>query len=219
MRTMTMAVLALGLIFAGCNSARAQSVYVGAFGGLNRATLSASDNSLGELGQKNGFNAGAFVGLDLSETFAVQLGGMYSRKGSTVEQSDLEGDFSADYIGIPLLARFTIPTQAGERLTFHLFAGPAVSFETRCRVSADVGGQRREEDCDSPDVQAAHKTTDYSLLFGGGIGIGAGPGDMQLDLMYDLALRNLNDEPGDDTKIKTRTLMLTAGYILPIGGR
>jgi hypothetical protein len=69
-------------------------------------------------------------------------------------------------------------------------------------------------------VDAADRhTTDYSLLFGGGVGIGAGPGELQLDVAYDLGLRNLNSDPSDNSTIKNRTLMITAGYMLPIGRR
>ncbi len=219
MRKMTMTFMALALTVAFSNGARAQTFSVGAFGGWNSATLDVNDNTFSRADRKSGFNAGGLVAWHVSDRFAVELAGMYTKKGSKVEDSGLQFDLNLDYIEIPLLARFDIPTQAGGRLSLHLFAGPAISFETSCKVNGEVSGLNVELDCDDPEVDAARYTTDYSLLFGGGVGIGAGPGDIQLDAAYDLGLTNLNNEPDDKTNIKNRTLMLTAGYILPIGGR
>ena len=218
MHKITLTALALALVLAGTDSAQAQSFSVGAFGGWNSATLDLSQGVFARADNLSGFNAGAVLGWNVSEKFSLDLAGMYTRKGSAVEDGGQLIDLNLDYIEVPLLARLTIPTQAGDRLSLHFFAGPAVSFETSCTVSADVNGQSVQLDCDDPQVQAEHHTTDYSLLFGGGVGVGAGPGDIQLDVAYDLGLRNLNNDPSDDSVIKTRTLMLTAGYRLPIGG-
>jgi hypothetical protein len=218
MKKITLTAVALALLVAGTDGAQAQSFSVGAFGGWNSATLDLSQGVFTRADNLSGFNAGAVLGWNVSEKFTVDLAGMYTQKGSAVEDEGQLIDLSVDLIEIPLLARVTIPTQAGDRLSLHFFAGPAISFETSCKVSGDNNGQRVELNCDDPQVQAEHHTTDYSLLFGGGVGIGAGPGDIQLDVAYDLGLRNLNSEVGDDAVIKTRALMLTAGYRLPIRG-
>ncbi|HSG80775.1 MAG TPA: outer membrane beta-barrel protein, partial [Gemmatimonadota bacterium] len=181
-------------------------------------SLSVSEEVFASTNSLSGLNVGGLVAWNVSDRFAVQLAGMYTRKGSKVEESGQQFDVRVDYFEIPLLARVTIPTEAGQRISFHLFAGPAVSFETSCKFKGDVDGESMEIDCDDPLVDAAaRQTTDYSLLFGGGVGIGAGPGDIQLDFAYDLGLRNLNSELNDNSSTKNRTLMVTAGYILPIG--
>ena len=212
------AVLALAAIIGGADVSQAQSFSVGAFGGWNRATLSFSEEPF-ETSPKNGFNVGGLVAVNFTPNWAVELAGMYTTKGVKVDDPAFDaGAVDVEYIEVPLLVRATIPTQAGERVSFHLYAGPAISFQLSCRIWVEGEGQRVEDNCDSETFEARTTSTDFSLFFGGGVGIGAGPGDIQLDIAYDLGLKNLNAEPDDDSTVKNRTLMLTAGYILPIGG-
>lgn len=219
MKKIDFAALALALIVAAPGGLQAQSFSVGVFGGWNNASLGYSQGAFSGTEPLSGMNAGGLVAWNVSDQFAMALAGMYTRKGSKVEDSGQQLTLRADYFEIPLLARVKIPTQAGERVSFHLYAGPTISFETSCKVSGDADGEEVTVDCDDPQVDLTRKTTNYSLLFGGGVGIGAGPGDIQLDVAYDLGLTNLNDDPSDDTSIKNRVLMITAGYVLPIGGR
>jgi hypothetical protein len=198
--------------------AQAQSFSVGAFGGWNRSTISFSEEPF-DVSPRNGFNVGAMAAVNFTPNWAVELAGMYTAKGAKVEDPAFDdGAVEVDYIEVPLLLRATIPTQGDSRLSFHLYAGPAIGFQLSCNIWVEGSGQRVEDKCDSETFEAKTKSTDFSLFFGGGVGIGAGPGDIQLDIAYDLGLSNLIDEAGDPTEAKNRTLMLTAGYLLPVGG-
>lgn len=210
-------IVALGIAVA--NTALAQQVSVGVIGGVNSATIDFSEEQEFDVNQNIGFNVGGLVALNFSEQWAVQLEALYTQKGAGAEAVGTDGTFNFSYLEFPLLAKVAFPIQASDRTSLHLFAGPTVAFELSCRVSGQIAGVPIDEDCDSPEVEILRKKTDYGVLFGGGIGIGAGPGAITLDVAYDLGLRNLNDDPeAPDTSAKGRTLMLQAGYIVPLGG-
>ena len=85
-----------------------------------------------------------------------------------------------------------------------LAAGPAVSFKAGCDIETDIGGSEDSLDCDETEFQM--KSTDFSLLFGAGVDVGA----FSLGIRYDLGLANTLDVDGFDSKNKTLSLM--AGY-------
>jgi hypothetical protein len=218
MRKITMFLAAAMMMLAGTTPALAQKLSVGVTGGYNGASLHTSEPQNQNFDRTSGFNIGGLVAVGLSDAFAVQLEALYSQKGAGQDDAGVSATLDVTVIEFPLLAKVTIPTRAGDRTSFHFFAGPAVAFEIGCDVSAEMGGQSRSADCDDPEVQLLRKTTDFSLMFGGGLGIGAGPGEITLDISYDLGLTNLNDDPNvADESVHTRTLMLSAGYILPLG--
>lgn len=199
------------------DSALTQQISVGARGGYSSTTIGWDGAQDIETDWNSNFHIGGLVRLDLHESFAVQLEAWYARKGSGARYpgAGSAGDFKLTYLQIPLLAQLMAPLSADARVSPHLFAGPSISFELSCKISGTITGIRVNDDCDAPDLGLERKSTDIGLIFGGGIEIQAGPGTVLVDGMYDLGLKNLNDDPeAPDDSVKGRAWMLSIGYLL-----
>ncbi|UCC83467.1 MAG: PorT family protein [Gemmatimonadota bacterium] len=222
MKMITTVGVGLLLIFACIGSVRGQQVSLGVRGGFSGTTAAWDGEEPITMDWNSDFHIGGLVKADLHELFAIQLEAWYARKGTGAEFTDADAvaDYSVAYLEVPLLAKLRIPTGSAVRVSPHLFAGPAVAFELSCNISGIVMGIPLDDDCEAPGIGIERKTTDVSLLFGGGLEIQMGPGAVMLDALYDLGLRNLNDDPElPDDAVKNRVFMVSVGYVVPIGGR
>ena len=158
---------------------------------------------------------GLAVTFPTSDRFGIQLGGMYSQKGGSMELPD--GGTSGiefDYIEFTLLGRLGFPL-SGERVTAHLMAGPALARQASCRVAVLGDGQSMGTDCSEHGLIA--KDYDIGLAGGGGIGIGlAGQLHATLGVLYTHGLSDVDDSEGPDT-LSNRALTFRAGFDLLIG--
>ena len=81
----------LALVTAASSSiALAQGVSVGVKGGLSIATLSVNEPEI-ETASRNGVHAGGVVSVDLTQTFSIQIEGLFSQKGSNFDGNWLPG--------------------------------------------------------------------------------------------------------------------------------
>ncbi len=181
MRKLTVA-LVVGALFVmlAAPAPAAAGVQFGIKGGGNMAKLTGSDlqDINGTLKNKVGFVAGVFVAFNMGPVFTLQLEGLYTMKG--VSQSYIDTGLTytdklfANYIEIPLLFKFRIPTPL---VSPFVFAGPAVSFKLSEKVTEN--GQ------DVPLTTALFKNNDYGAIFGGGINIGS---HFQMDVRYSMGM-------------------------------
>lgn len=97
-----------------------------------------------------------------------------------------------------------------------VFAGPSVSFESKCEVSGEELGTQVTFDCDDPDIEIQRKTTDWAIVFGVGVDYPVGNFLIDGEWRYNLGLTNLNDDSETSSleTIKSRSwaLMVTVGY-------
>jgi hypothetical protein len=215
MRNSATTMVALLLVAAATKPAQAQQISVGARAGYTSATIDWEGADALGTDWTSKFHFGGLANMQLHDYFAVQLEVWYSQKGSGLSDPEGEGDVKVPYLEIPLLAKLTIPT--GGIVTPHVLAGPAVAFELSCTLSAFVSGIPVEDDCDAPDIGIDRKKTDFSLVFGAGLEIQAGPGAIILDALYDLGLKNLADAAdAPDEDVKTRAWMISGGYSIPV---
>jgi hypothetical protein len=121
-----------------------------------------------------------------SNLFAIQPEAYYTMKGSTREIDNVQLTFSVDYIEVPVLLKLIIPLK-GSNIRPSVFAGPSVSFNTTAKTKIEVDGESEEEDID--DV----KSTEYGLVFGGGLGFMIGKNELGFDIRYILGLSTLDD--------------------------
>jgi hypothetical protein len=160
----------------------AAGVQFGIKGGGNMATLTGADlqDINGTLKNKVGFVAGVFLAFNLGPVFTLQLEGLYTMKGvdSTYVDTDTSTTYNdklfANYIEIPLLFKFRIPTPL---VSPFIFAGPSVGFKLNEKVVEN--GQ------DVPLTQALFKNNDYGAIFGGGLNIGS---HFQIDVRYSMGM-------------------------------
>ena len=83
-----------------------------------------------------------------------------------------------------------MPRSAGLRPQF--YAGPQLSFETRCQAEAQDGSQALA--CDSDQLENPFETNlvEFGLVFGGGVQWPLGSFKAHLDARYNLGLSNVN---------------------------
>jgi hypothetical protein len=164
--TVVLVVGALAVMLAAPAPAAA-NVQFGITGGGNMARLTGSDlqDINGTLKNKIGFCAGIFLAFNMGPVFTLQLEGLYTMKGvdsSYVNSGTTYTDkLYANYVEIPLLFKFRIPTPL---VSPFVFFGPAVSFKLSEKVTEN--GQPVTL------TQALFKNNDYGAIFGAGINIG-----------------------------------------------
>lgn len=205
-------ILALFLTTVGAAPLAAQAWYVGAEGGVNISSLDIENE---DSDTETGVRIGGVLRYDFAPDglIGIQTGVAYSQKGAS--QSDVDGEVALelDYIEVPLLLAVNFPTNSSVRP--RIYAGPQVAFEASCNLTGTSGTVTVDVDCDTQELEDFGfntKSTDFSLLFGGGLEVEAGPGVLTFDGRYDLGLTNINDSEGDDTDVKNRNIQLMAGY-------
>lgn len=156
-----------------------------------------------DLRPKGGITFGAFGRIHLNDFVAFQLEVNYAQKGckwlleETVDDVSYEGSLgiSLDYIEIPVLVRFTLPTRA--RVNPFLFAGGSIAFNTASELelnasSASDGG---EASLSLPIVNA--RKTQYNFVYGVGMSVRLGNTTLELAACHSIGLSNVFDDVED----------------------
>jgi hypothetical protein len=217
MRQLTATLFAIVLICAMSSKASAQELTgYGLKAGLNLANLGGDDADYVDVDKKMkmGFTVGGFVTYSINEMFAVQTEVLYTQKGAKYE--DAEGDFEEtkkyDYFEIPVLAKFTAPTEG--IIKPNLFFGPVLGILR----SAKEDGSRGDISWDH-DIKDATKSTDFGLVFGAGVDIGMPHSAITIDGRYTMGLTTICEpytHPETDEEIdcdvKNGVFSFTVGY-------
>jgi hypothetical protein len=194
--------------------AHAQALSFGVRGGLNSATADLKGDNEYDVGNRTGFHAGLVGYVNIAKNFALQTEMMYSQKGFASGGSDIA--LNVTYFEIPVYAVIKMPTKVSP----HVYLGFVLGLETGCKASA---GDIKDVDCDTAVEQNLEtprtKGADSGVMFGGGVTLQMGPGDMLVDAIYNYGLTNVAESGGEFSSLKTRTFYLSAAYLLPIGGR
>lgn len=173
-------------------------------GGFNMAGLSGDETQ--ELNSRFGFAVGGFAEYDLTRQIAIRPELFYSMRGATAGDGEFVSiTLAADFIEIPILARYLIAT--GDGVDIGLLAGPALAFKVneRTSVSGQLGsGSEATNEFSSTDV---------------GLSVGAilGTGPLAIDLRYTHGLTNAASaeypfrEGGES--IRHSVLSLTMNYV------
>jgi hypothetical protein len=162
---------------------------------------------------KNGFCAGLFVAGNVSGVFGWRGEILYTRKGALAKSNatDENGQFlgelntfyNVDYLEIPLLATFTIPT--GGAVEPVLFLGPALDFELSAEMKSEYPSGVSIQNNSTEDLDDT-RSSDYSLIFGAGVDIVSGPHLIMLQVRYVLGLEEVY------FSAKNKTLSVVAGF-------
>ncbi len=192
----------------------AQNLTAGVKAGIDFADLGGDFEDLIETSTdlKTGFSVGGFLGIDLHQLFRLQGELQYVQKGAKATEGGSELKFKVDYIEVLVPLTLMIPVEGS--LAPRLYVGPSLAFEMDCKLKGEVDGQSVEFACDSDEVGAPTNTTDYGIVFGGGIDIVAGPGALTLDVLYNLGLGDIAKEDPTDpvVKVTNRNIQILVGY-------
>jgi hypothetical protein len=203
MKTFLRMALPLALLIAA--PLQAQTT-LGVKGGINIATVDTNVSDVADLvDSKTGFVGGGFVTLGLGSLFALQPELLYSQKGFQVDEFGETVKFNTNYIEIPVLlkAQFKLAM-----LRPAVYAGPVLSFETGCSVSA----LELSVDCDDEVADVGdRKKNEWGAVFGANLDLILGSITLILDGRYQLGLTNLADVPDSDDSVKNSLWQIMAG--------
>lgn len=174
----------------------------GVLAGLDLATLGGSDFS--GVGSRTGLTLGGYVTFHLDRRFGLEPELMFTQRGASEESGGDRVTLKMDYIDVPVLARWDVPT-SGQLHPFFL-AGPTLSFEVSCNGEESQGGASVSASCD--DINAASpgslskKSFDLGATLGGGIVFPAGKKtNLSIGIRYTHGLVATFD--GSDAKNRT----------------
>ena len=182
---------------------------IGPKAGLNIANFVGDDaNFFGiDLESRTGFTGGIFFMFQFSSLFAIQPEAYYTMKGAILSGENSDITWSLDYIEVPVLLKLIIPV-GGSNIRPSVFAGPSVGFNTTAKIKSESAEQDIKEDI---------KSTDFGLVFGGGIGIMIGKNELGFDIRYILGLSSLDDDTSsnaDDIKNAVISFNMYFGFSL-----
>jgi hypothetical protein len=186
----------------------AQHMQIGPKVGLNIATVTGDDaDNLFEtsLDSRTGFNAGLFFMYQFNNLFAIQPEAYYTMKGAATSFMGADITLKLDYVEIPVLFKVVIPTE-GTSLRPSLFVGPALAFKSGAKIKGEYQGQSEEIDIDSVVT-----STDFSLVFGAGLGFMIGNNELGVDIRYNLGLTTWDDSD-DPFDVKNNVLSFNAYF-------
>ena len=175
---------------------------------------------------------GGFVTVEPAKHFALQAELLYSPRpgfgafssfpaedSNTGEPLLIEQriDVAPTHLELPILAKLLLPLSETNRVRLYATAGPSVALLLGCSgtihsdvvslITGNVVAETKEEfDCDDD-----WKSTDVSLVFGGGIDLAVGDvGRLILDARYLLGLSTYSTQGTSD--IKNRMFAVTVGF-------
>ena len=176
---------------------------IGFKAGLNIANATGDDANIGgtDLNSRTGFNGGIFFMYQFSDLFAIQPEAYYTMKGATADiMGIVDLTLSFDYIEVPVLLKLIIPVE-GSNIRPTILVGPSLGFNTTAKLKLEADGESEET-----DLKDDTKSTDFGLVFGGGIGIMIGKNELGFDIRYILGLSSIDDTSSNADDIKNAVI-------------
>ena len=179
--------------------------------GLNMAKLSGDgwDQIEGEMEMavdskmRLGFGFGVVMQMPLGEgglmlqpeAWYVMKGGKMGFPEAEAEGYDVEAEIKMDYIEVPILVKYAIPTQG--KIAPCLFAGPAVAMNIGAKFET-TGADAEDADLGDGDIYNK-KDIDFGIVFGGGVDFALGERNkLMIDVRYTLGMAELYDDVTED---------------------
>ena len=178
-------------------------------GGLSLSKFTGKDASNDFTSQKYRPSgaAGAFATYRLSDMFAASLEPMWVQRGNKFDAVAEDGSTHSvstrvDYIDVPLLAKFYVPTSSN----FHpnIFVGPDVAFRLDAKEKDTNSSQ-------SINIKDNVKSTDFGVAFGLGTVYDIGKGGVSVDGRYYAGLTKIDNTASKST-IRNGDFLFLVGY-------
>jgi hypothetical protein len=187
--------VACAVVFAAPAAAQLQ---FGAAAGVNLASIGGDDFEDAD-GRTAPFFEAQLVWHPVGSTFGFQTGAVWSPKGASEEESGLEGTLKLDYVDVPLLLRFALPTSSSFSPVF--LVGGTASFKSDCSVELEADGDSLATDC-GDDIEV--KSFDFGLTGGAALDVTVADGMVLSPFVrYTHGLTEIDDSAeGSDAKNK-----------------
>ncbi len=220
MKLLSGIVALVSTIFAGT----AQDIRYGVVGGAVFANQSIETEGLDLLNidydtnSRFSWEAGMLVDIPIDDAFSVQPSLLLSNKGYRYKD-EVDG-FEIVVKSKPLYLHIPIPVlihQEFEGLNLFGGLGPYLSIGIGGEIDTEgmLGNFAFASDGDidwGNDTQDDYRSTDFGLVFTGGIEID----DFQLGLVYDWGLKNIASNANEDNRTKNRSFGIRAVYFLSL---
>lgn len=190
---------AFGLLCTHTASAQGRSLGVKA--GVNLATQRNTGGGRSGLQSRIGLVGGVFATLPLLAGLELQPEGLFTSKGTRVDFDGVKASLVADYVEVPVLARFS--RRGTGTFNYYIAGGPAVAFLLRARSRTEFAGATEEI-----DISDQVKRADFGVAMGGGVEIGS----IVIDGRYTLGLQDIDKDKSDAVKTTNRAASLTVGF-------
>lgn len=209
MRRMWAFIIAGALVAAAAQGADAQ-MRIGAKGGISFANMSLDPDEDTE--SLLGFAGGGEVQIPLGAGgVSLQPELLYIRKGFELTDEGETFKFQTDYIEIPVMLRYDIPAAS---VRPYVMAGGSVAFEASCKLIAEDETVSADIDCDDETLGVETESTDFGILFGGGLAFPAGPGALFVEGRYGIGLADIDASEADEAKHRVGAVMV--GYSISL---
>ena len=184
---------------------------VGIIAGANRATISGGYSP--RVSTRTGFAGGLMAVLPVALRFAIQPELMFTMTGANSDSGGVSATAKINYVEVPILARFQIPTPSS--LKPFIYGGPGVAYRTSCMIEAHYAigavfgfdgdytvscdelarqGQRA-----SPGVK--YRRTDFDGIIGGGLVFDIGGRTTTVGVRYDVGFVNFFNRNGSKNRV------------------
>jgi hypothetical protein len=185
----------------------AKSATIGVRAGINLGTASldpepSSTDMKMRVGFMGGFTGDMFFGP--KENMGVKLDLLYTQKGWKEEANvgDGKATFKMDEVVVAPFFVYRFPLK---KFTPYLQVGPELGFNTTHKMKYEDG---HSYDADVNDWESV----DFAMNIGGGVTMPVGPGEVVLDLRYNLGLTDMNKAKEGDPSAKLSGVQIMAGY-------
>lgn len=179
--------------------------------GGNLSTIGGTDiSALGEgvkLARVTGFHGGVIVNIG-GPNFSVQPEILYTQYGVRVAAGADYFQLKYNLVEVPILLKASF---GQPNLRFFVNAGPVAGYTTSGTISVQEAGQSQSQ---ALDVTSSGRLS-FGASGGAGVALKAGPGSVQLEARYSY-LFSSNE---DGVALNPQNAMLSAGYLIPLGGK
>ncbi len=192
-------------------TAVAQSFYVGGRLGLVGGAVWFEDKEANDMMQPMpGLQVGGILAYQPSSILSLQTELWYVQKGWT--ETEAAGGRRLAYVELPVLIAVTAPWKTAPQL----LAGASVGLELACSVTGvDVGSVS----CDDARVEWLRAKAQLGTWLGLGLQRQVGAGKLNFQLLVNLNLTSVNRETLPRGYTRLLSAVVSAAYMIPLGGR
>lgn len=152
---------------------------------------------------KLGMVGGVYFNYQFHKLFAVQPEVYYTMKGAKLKDDYNDMTLKLSYVEIPVVLQFIVPLKDSPVKPI-VFVGPSVGFNLTAKTEHNDNGN-------IIDNKDNTKSTEISLVFGGGVSLPIGKNEIGVDVRYNLGLSNIS-KAGSQGTIKNTSINFNLFY-------
>lgn len=175
-------------------------IYVGPKLGGAYSNISNTSESFGKTESRFGYQIGAVGEFGFTSKFSVQTELLFYSRGA--KYADIDGGIKMNYIGIPLLAKYSFKALGITK--FYAMGGTYADVRTK--------GEFYYEGGETFELGEGFRKYDWGFSFGAGAEYPTQYGIWALDIRYNLGMVDLHDEAGDTYKTRSRSFGFALTY-------